>query len=206
MLVGLFILFGIIFGVVIALLLNKFRANKIENKHVRLGVKIAAYVVLIILGLLLGLVCSIKPLLNNFIDEKINAIEITLNRHFPDEKVMEVTINADDFSVIIDQLQQSLKDINIGTDGYFEKLVFNAFIDRVNAYVDDVQKGINTVGTKISNDQGEINLKSILYNLKDMALNKITPYLVIFIVLIVIVFLIFVGIYSIIVRSYRKRI
>jgi hypothetical protein len=204
--VGLFVLFGIIFGVVIAFLLNRFVANKIENKHVKLGVKIAAYIVLIILGLLLGLVCSIKPSLNNFIDGKINAIEITLNRYFPDKNVMEVSINANDFSDIIGQLQQSLKDINItGTDGYLEKLVFNAFVDRVNSYIDDVQRGVNIAGTAISNDQGEISLKFILYNLKDLALKKITPYLVIFIVLIIIGFLIFIGILSVIVRSCRKK-
>jgi hypothetical protein len=37
-------------------------------------------------------------------------------------------------------------------------------------------------------------------------LKKITPYLTIFIILIIIVFLIFIGIYTIVVRSYRKRI
>jgi len=205
-LVGLFILFGIVFGVLIASLLNKFVANKIENKHVKLGIKIAAYVVLIILGLFLGLVCSIKPMLNNFIDDKINAVEITVNRHFPDKKIMEVSINASDFSEIINQLQQSLRDINIGTDGFFERLVFNAFIDNLNIYIDDVHRRINTVGTAISNEQGEISLKSVLYNLKDLALKKITPYLVIFIILIIIVFLIFIGIYAIIVKSYRKRV
>jgi methyl-accepting chemotaxis protein len=202
----LFILLGITFGVLIALLLNKFVANKIENKHVKLGVKIAAYVVLIILGLFFGLVCSIKPLLSNFIDSKINAIEITLNRHFPNEKVMEVSINANDFSEIIDQLQQSLNDINIGTDGYFEKLVFSAFINRINVYINDVHRGINSFGTTISDKQGEISLKSTLYNLKDLALKKITPYLVIFVILIIIVFVIFIGIYTVIVKSFRKRI
>ena len=202
----LFILLGITFGVLIALLLNKFVANKIENKHVKLGVKISAYIILIILGLSLGLVCSIKPLLNNFIDNKINTIEIILNKHFPDEKVMEVSINTNDIPDIIDQLQQSLRDINIGTDNYFEKLVFNAFINNVNLYIDDVKRSLNTVGTTISNDQGEISLKSALYNLKDLSLKKITPYLTIFIILIIIVFLIFIGIYTIVVKSYRKRI
>jgi len=202
---ALFILLGITFGVLIALLLNKFAADKIENKHVKLGVKISAYVILIILGLSFGLVYSIKPLLNNFIDSKINAIEITLNRHFPDEKVMEVSINANDIHEIADQLQQSLRDIDIGADSYFEKLVFNAFINNVNLYIDDAKRSLNTVGATISNDHGEISLKSVLYNLKDLALKKITPYLTIFIILIIIVFLIFIGIYTIVVKSYIRR-
>jgi len=206
-LLGLFILLGIIFGALIGFLINNFIADKkIENKHVKLGVKITAYVVLIILGFFLGLVCSIKPLLNNFIVDKINAIEITLDRHFPNEKVMEISINANDIFEIIGQLQLSLRDINVGTDGYFEKLVFNAFVDRVNQYINNVHGNINTVSTTISNDQGEISLKSILYNFKDLALKKITPYFVVFIILISIVFVIFIGIYIIIVKYYGKRI
>ena len=203
--IGLYIIFGIIIGAVIAFFLNKFCADKIENKNTKLRIKITAYVVLIILGLLLGFVWSIKPSLNKFIDDRINTIEVTLNRHFPNIKVMEIGITANSFTEIVDQLQKSLEDINVETEGFFQRLVFNAFIDGVNTYIDDAHRGINTFGVTMGNNQEEISLRSILNNLKDFALKKITPFLVIFVVLIIFGFLVFIGIYLGIIKLLRKR-
>jgi len=193
--VGLYILYGIISGIVVAWLLNAFIADKIKYKIARFIVKAVAFIVLVVFGLLLGFVCSIKPTLNNFLVARIDALEITLNKHFPDKNLMEYSINTIEFSTNIDIFRQSIGDINIGTDGIFKRIVFSAFLERVNIFVDDVHRGINTTSITIGNNQGDVSLKSILYYLKGVALRKVTPYIVLLILLITTGVVIFLAIY-----------
>jgi len=201
----LYVLLGMFLGFAIAWLINRFLADKVENKDTKISLKVAAYIVLIILGLFLGVVSSIKPSLDRYIDGKINALEITLNRYFPDKKVMELGVSASDFSEVIDKLRQSIGEINIDSDGIFEKYILKGFVDKVNIYIDEINRGVNTAGISIGNKQGEITLRAVFFHLKTLALRKITPYIRFFIILIIICMLIFIAIYISVVSASRKR-
>jgi len=202
----LYILFGIILGAIIAWLLNKFIADKIENKDSKIAVNASAYIVLVILGLFFGLVCSIKPSLNNYLIGKIDTLEIAISKYFPDKQVMEYSINAHEYTEDIIQLQQSIREINRDSESFFEKIVYNAFIERVNKFIDDANRGINTLSSAIGNNQGDVTLKAILYYLKDLALKKITPFIVFFIILIITGVIIFISIYLCICHFLKKKI
>ena len=190
----LFIILGVIAGAFIALILNKLLADKIENKNHKLALKISAHFVFCLLGLLYVSVGSLKPALNKFIDGRISAIELTLNKNFPNTKIMEININTNEFVEVSRQLQQSLKDIDKSGDGFFERLVFDAFIAKLTPYITAVDGGINAVAM-MSNEQGNVTIKSVLLNLKGMALDAISPYFIIFNILIIIILFIFIGVY-----------
>jgi len=51
-------------------------------------------------------------------------------------------------------------------------------------------------GAAISDDNGHITINAILYNIKDMALNSISPYFVVGQILILILLFISIGIYA----------
>jgi hypothetical protein len=190
----LFIILGMIVGAFVAFLLNKLLANKIENKNQKLVIKIPAYIIFIILGLLFGLVSSLRPMLDKFIDERINTIELILNKNIPNTRIMEININTSEFVEISNQLKESIQSIDTTSDNFFEKLVFDAFTAKLAPYINAVDSGINAVAI-MGNEQGEVTLKSILLYLKTSALNVISPYFVIFNILLIIVFFVFIGVY-----------
>ena len=189
-----FIIFGVIAGAAITFTLNKLLADKIENKNHRLALKISAYIIFCLLGLLYASIGSLKPTLNKFIDGRINTVEITLNQYFPNTRIMEININTDEFVEVSARLQQSLRDIDKSDDSFFERLVFDAFIARLTPYITAADTGINTVAM-MGNEQGNVTIKTVLLNLKEMALDAISPYFIILYIMILIFLLIFVGVY-----------
>jgi hypothetical protein len=118
---------GIITGATVALILNKILATKIEDKNHRIGLKIAAYMVCIILGVSFALICSLRTLLDNFIKDRIEFIEVKLVEAFPDSNILEIGIDISELSSIVPELRQVVNDVDISNNGIFEKLVFDTF-------------------------------------------------------------------------------
>jgi hypothetical protein len=187
-------------GIAVAWLLNKRFADRVKNKGSKLFLKAFAYIVFVSLGLLFAFVNSLESMLDKFIDGQINTIEVTLNKHFPGTKIMELSVNTKEFVDVSSQLKQSLNDIGGDDGGFFKKLIFEAFMKKLNSYVDG---GIN-IATAAGNEQGDVTLKTILFNIKKLSLRALSPYFFWLNVLIAVAFLIFAGIYIGIAASLKK--
>jgi hypothetical protein len=199
----LFILLGIISGVAIAYLLNKIFADKIEDKTHRIGLKVTSYIVCIILSILFSAIGSLRAILDGFIDNRIEFVEIKLGEVFPNSNILDTSIDTNELTLVVGELQKAVKDIDTGNDGFFERLIFNAFMNKLNGYVNAVEKGANTV-IIMSDENGLVTIKSILFNLKDTALDTVSPYFIFGQIVIVVLLLIFFGIFAGVVLFLKK--
>jgi len=201
------VFFGILFlcaGAAVAFLLNKLFANKIENKKQRLALKAASYVLFISFSLPFALDMTIKQFLDKFIDNRIYAFELALNKNFPNTRVMEININTKEFTAMSGKLRQSLKDVEASSDGFFEKMAFDAFMSMLMPYVNAADSGVNAMAAK-GGKQGNITMKSVLLNLKEVALNKVSRYFVIFEIFMVIIFFVCICVYIGVAIFLRKK-
>ena len=198
----LFISFGVIVGAGIAFVLDRLFTNKLEDKNQRIGLNAAAYIVCIVLAVGFFSIFSLRAALDNFISGKINDLENKLTEIFPNTEIMEKSIDTNEFVSIINQLNQSTSDINTKGNSFFEKMIYDAFSSKLNGYVTTVQSGINTV-TKGSED-GLITLKSTLNNLKHLSLDTAEPYFKFIQIAIIVLFVIFLGIYIGVVLFLKK--
>ena len=199
----LLIVLGIIAGAAIAWVLNKLFAGKIENKNQRIGLQVAAYIVFILLGFVFTSIFSLRIALDKFIVNRIQTMETSLSKMFPNSNILEMSVNTGELVLINDQIQQSINDIYTENDSFFERLVFNAFVGKLSAYINAVDTGVSTL-SNMSDDEGSVTIKTILYNLKDIALDAASPYFVIIQILIFILFVISIGIYVGIVVFIKK--
>jgi len=199
----LLLILGIIGGAAIACFLNLFLPRKAENKAQRIGLQIASYIVFILLGLAFTSIFSLRIVLDKFIVNRIQAMEADLSRMLPDVNIMEASFDISELVSMNNQIQQSINDIDTSNDSFFERLVYNAFIGKLSSYINAVDSGVTSLAM-ISDDNGHVTIKTVLYNLKDRALNTISPYFVVGQILILIVLFIFIGIYVGIIISIRK--
>jgi len=198
----LLIVLGVIAGAATAWILNKLLAGKIENKNQRIGLQVAAYIVFILLGFAFTSIFSLRITLDKFIVNRIQAMEVSLSRMFPNSNILEVRFDTSELVSINDQIQQSISDIDTKSDGFFERLVFNAFIGKLSSYINAVDTGVSTLSNM--SDDGSVTIKTILYNLKDIALDTASPYFIAIQIAILILFFIFIGIYVGIVLYIKK--
>ena len=199
----LLIILGVIAGAAIAWILNKLLAGKIENKNQRIGLQVAAYIVFILLGAAFTSIFSLRIVLDKFIVNRIQAIEVSLSKMFPNSNILETSFDTSELVLINDQIQQSINDIYTENDSFFERLVFDAFIGKLSSYINAVDTGVSTL-SNMSDDDGLVTIETILYNLKDIALDTVSPYFKIIQIIILILFVIFIGIYPGIVVYIKK--
>jgi hypothetical protein len=199
----LLVLLGIICGTTIAYILNKFFASRIEDKNHRIGLKTTSYIVCIILGIVFAAIDSLQTILNIFIEDRIQFIEIELAEVFPNSNILELSIDANGLTSVIEELQQMVNDIDTSSDDYFESFIFDTFLNKLTSYVYAAENGINTI-VMMGDENGLITIKSILYNLKDIALKTISPYFVFGQIGVLILLLIYIGIYAGIVVFLKK--
>jgi len=199
----LLIMLGFIAGTAIAWGLNKLLAGKIENKNQRIGLQVAAYIVFILLGFAFTSIFSLRIVLDTFIDNRIQAMEVSLSKMFPNSNILETSIDTNELVSINEQIQQSINDIDTGNDSFFERLVFDAFMGKLSNYINAVDTGVSTL-SDMGDDDGSVTIKTILYNLKDMALDTASPYFVTIQIIILILFFISIGIYVGIVVYIKK--
>jgi len=200
------IFFGILFvwvGVTVALLLNKFLADKIENKSQRRVLKFASYILFIGFSLLFALEIALKEYIDEFIDDKVYEIELSLRKNFPNAKVMEISINTKEFADMSGKLLQSLNDMGESSNVFYEKLVFDAFMSMLTPYINSANSGVNAIAAK-GGKQGEITMKSILLSLKELASQKVSQGFMILEIILIILFLLCIFIYIVVAIFMRK--
>ena len=188
------ILLGVIIGTAVAWGLIKLFPVKLENKGQRIGIKIGVYIVFILLGFGFTSMFSLRIVLDKFIVNRIQDMEASLSKMFPNTNILETSIDIKDLVSMNNQIQQSINDINTSADGFFERLAYDAFIGKLSGYINAVDTGVTAL-TAISNDDGTVTIKTVLYGLKDMALDTVSPYFKAGQIIILILFFIAVGIY-----------
>ena len=171
----LFVILGIIAGIIIAWILNRLLAGKIEDKSRRIGLKIISYIVCIILALTFVSIGSLRVTLSNFVETRMETVEIILSKIPPELNIPEITIDTNEFVSMSDEVEQTIKDLETNNDTFLEKLIYNAFLKKYFNYVYVVKNGINTIAA-MSDDNGEVTINSILYYYKNMWLNTISKY------------------------------
>ena len=188
------IVMGILAGAAIAFGLNFLFVKKIENKSHRIGMQVVAYIVFTLFGFLFTSIFSLHYTLDRFIDNRINDMELVLSRKFPNTNILEMTFDASEIASLNNELQLALNGIEAGDKNMFERLVFDAFLSEITKYTDAFALGVNTLST-ISNDDGTVTIKAILYGIKDLALNSVSPYFYVLQIVILVLFFICIGIY-----------
>ncbi|MDR0321623.1 MAG: hypothetical protein LBI28_08975 [Treponema sp.] len=199
----LFILLGIISGAAIAYLLNIIFSGKIENKNYRLALKVTSFIVCIILGITFIVIGSSHTILNIFIENRIVFIENKLNDVFPNQNILDTNIDTNELASAVNELQKTVNNIDTSRDSYFESLIFNVFLKKLAGYVNTIENGANTV-IMMGDENGAVTIKSILYNLKDMALKTISPYFIFGQIAVIILLFIYIGIYAGVVVFLKK--
>jgi hypothetical protein len=188
------IILGIVAGAVIAWVLNKFFPVKIENKSQRIGLQVAVYIVFILLGFGFTSLFSLRLVLDKFIVNRIKAMELTLAAKFPNSNIMELTLNTNELVSLNNQLKQSVNDIDTSNDSFFERLAFDTFMGKLSDYIKAVDSGVTTLAA-MSNDDGTVTVNTILYNLKDIALDAVSPYFRVGQIIILVLLVIAAGVY-----------
>jgi nitrogen fixation/metabolism regulation signal transduction histidine kinase len=199
----LIVILGIVVGIAVAWLLNKLLSGKIENKSHRIGLQVGAYIVFILIGFAFTSLFSLRTVLDTFIDNRIQFIEENLSKMFPDTNILEARFNISELVSINDQLQQSINVIDTKSDNFFERLVYNAFLGKLFFYINAVDTGVTTL-SNISDDDGSVTIRSILYGIKNIALDTASPYIKIIQIILFILFFISIFVYVGIVIYIKK--
>jgi hypothetical protein len=132
--------------------------------------------------------------LDKFIVGRIVAIEATLSQTFPDMDILHHGIDTNEFVLISDELQKVVSFVDTSGDSVLEKLVYSAFLGRLTDYVSKAKDGMDTM-IEATDADGKITINSILFHLKDTALNAVSPYFVTLQTIIIVLFIISLGIY-----------
>jgi hypothetical protein len=194
---------GIIAGIVIAWILNTLLAAKVENKNYRTGLQAAAYIVCVILGIAFAAVGSLQAAMDDFIEGRIVFIEAELNERFPQSNVLETGIDAGELSSAADTLQGIIDNIDTSGDGFFERILYAVFLNKLAGYVYAARDGMTNLST-MGNENGVVTIRSVLYHLKDMALKTMAPYFIMGHLGILVLLLVYAGIYGGIVIFLKK--
>jgi hypothetical protein len=189
------IILGVIVGTAAAWgLIKLFPTKQLENKGQRIGLQIAVYTVFILLGFAFTSIFSLRMVLDKFIVNRIQDMETILAARFPNSNIMELTFNTTELVSFNNQLQQAVNDIDKSNDSFFERLAFDTFMGKLSDYIKAVNSGVTTLAA-MSNDDGTVTVNAILYNLKDIALDAVSPYFRVGQIIILILFVIAVGVY-----------
>ena len=179
-----FLISGMVIGGGIAWLLNKFITSKIEDKKRSTAMTVVTYIVCILIGLGFAAIGSLKFALNNFLDNRIEQVSGILAQQFPNSNIMDLSIDTNEFKEVIGGIQEKMKNENAG-DSFLEKLIFDAFVSQIAGYVDMAESGVNLISS-VSNEDGIVTVQTVVYAIKDKALDKVAPFFVILQVLLVI--------------------
>ena len=185
----LFLILGMAVGAGIAFLLNKLITSRIQEKKQAITMTVVTYIVCILIGLGFAAVGSLKFALNNFLDNKIEVVSDMLAQKFPNSNIMEMTIDTNEFKEAIGDIQDKMKSENAG-DSLLEKLIFDVFVSQIAGYVDMAESGVDLISSRSSED-GTVTVKTVVYTIKDKALDTVAPFFVILQVLLVIVLLVY---------------
>jgi hypothetical protein len=100
-------------------------------------------------------------------------------------------------------LQGILDTIDTRDDGFFERILYAVFLNKVTGYVYAARDGVTNLST-MGNENGVVTIRSVLYHLKDMALKTMAPYFIVGHLGILVLLLVYAGIYGGIVVFLKK--
>jgi hypothetical protein len=182
-------------GILIAWILNTLLANKVEDKSYRIGLKISSYMVCGILGVLFSLVVSLRTVLDTFMENRIEFAGMRLAEIFPNSDILNTNIDTHELASILDELHQTVNSIDTSGDSYFEGLIFDVFLNKLSNYVYAAENGVAAI-TAMGDEHGLVTIKSLLYHLKTMALETAAPYFFFGQIGILILLIVYIGIYA----------
>jgi hypothetical protein len=178
----------------IAFFLNKVLANKVEKKHQKLALQVITYSVCFLLAATFLVTVSLRTILDNFIDKKIEFVENELGTTFPNTNILETNIDTTELAATFKELHQILEPDDTAESNYIEKIVFAVFLRKLTNYIYIAENQVTKL-TGIADNNGMITIKSIILSLKKQTLDAVSPYFTLAQVAIVILLFVYIGIY-----------
>jgi predicted PurR-regulated permease PerM len=202
----LLIIFAIIIGVITAFLVNLIIVRKLEKKQ-KIPMQVVSYFVCIPLFLGFFFFNSLRSILDTFVESKIDYVEMRLEELFPGTDVMNATTDISAFSETLDELHVILSEQPVDEENYFETLVYNALIKKIQSYADYYINGAEHIVNQlneIANENNEVSIRVLLSTLKEEVLDAIIPYFTIGKSVIIFLFIIYIIVYVCLVIYFKK--
>lgn len=153
----------IFFSIFITLILNILLVKKIKNKTNRL-VLYFSNIIFSIIFILLLLICNFSSVgLNYLVDKQIERLELKVNEYYPNALIKQF-----DTTQIKTIFQEVLSAEKSETD-----IIQNIIYDSISEISSSALNIISTV----DNNKNSISIKDALINIKQLSLNRITPYI-----------------------------
>lgn len=163
-------------GAIITLILNICLVRKIKNRTYRIcisSINIAVLAVFIILGTAVGL---IKRNLGSFLNMQISAIESKANEIYPG--MIDVQMDTNEIKEILEN-SSSLKNSDT-----LEDIVIQILRSSINNFSTTALKTL----TMLERTDNKLSVKEALVSLKEICMNKITPFYTIADIVLTVVF------------------
>jgi amino acid transporter len=200
------ILFAIIIGIIAAFLVNLIIVRNIEKMQ-RIPMQVVSYFVCILLCFGFFFFNSLRNILDAFVENKIDYVELKLEELFPGTDVMNATIDTSIFSETLVGINDVLSEHTVNTENYFETLVYNMFIDKIQSYTDYYIKGAEKTLNRlndVANKNNEVSMRILLSVIKEDALDTVIPYLAIGKFAIIFLFFVYIIVYVCLVIYFKK--
>ncbi|MDR2491320.1 MAG: hypothetical protein LBD20_07960, partial [Spirochaetaceae bacterium] len=146
------------------------------------------------MGMVFAIIGSLRPILDDFMRGRISFIETELAQLFPDSNILETRIETHELAAVVDTVRQTADAVNTSRDGFLEKIIFKVFLNKLTGYISAAESGINTMKI-MTNENGAVTIKSILFGVKDLTLETVSPYFIFGQIGVLVLLLLFIGIY-----------
>jgi hypothetical protein len=200
------IVLAIIIGVIAAFLVNLIIVRNIEKTQ-RIPMQVISYFVCILLCLGFFFFNSLRNILDTFVESKIDYVELKLEELFPGTDVMNATVDTSAFSETLAELDDVLSEQTVNTENYFETLVYNMFIFKIQNYTDYYIKSTENILNRlngVTNKNNEVSMRVLLSAIKEEALDTVIPYLAIGKFAIIFLFVVYIIVYVCLVIYFKK--
>jgi hypothetical protein len=200
------IVLAIIIGVIAAFLVNFIIVRNIEKMQ-RIPMQVVSYFVCTLLCLGFFFFNSLRNILDTFVESKIDYVELKLEELFPGTNVMNTTVDTSAFSETLFELNDVLSKQTANAENFFETLIYNIFIDKIQSYTDYYLKNAENILTRlneVTNKNNEVSLRVLLSIIKEEALDALIPYLAIGKFAILFLFVVYIIVYVCLVNYFKK--
>jgi hypothetical protein len=200
------VVLAISIGVIISFLVNFIIVRNIEKTQ-KTPMQVLSYFICILLCFVFFLLGSLRNMLDKFVENKIDYVELKLAELLPGTDIMNVTINTSVFSEIYVELNDALSEQSVDNENYFETLVYNVLISKIKSHADYYINGAENIVNRlseVSNENNEVSIRLLLSTVKEEVLDSIMPYFTIGKSVIIFLFIIYIIVYVCLVIYFRK--
>ena len=191
---SLLIFVGLVIGVFIAWVMNRFMASKVKNKGMKYGLVATAYIVCIILSVSFIAIGILHSTISKFMTNRMVDIEVAFSIITPGWNLFETNINTNNIAIVTDEVQKVFDYVDTSNDTIIQKIAYGIFLRRMAIYVRTAFSSAETM-IKLSDEEGNVSVKTLFYHLKDRTLDLIELYTNIGRAGMILLFLIFIAIY-----------